>query len=342
MMKKIVYCTLSFIILAACHQKPTSTAQHHETQQKAKAELITQVDCFADTHEILSRISQESSIQQLSAANTAVKKCTPKLNNTQIYQLLESTDLMYQRFLTTASGDESMEGLNAYGYAKAYPENAKDLGYENAAIIKQTLPQRDQYLIDHIGKQYIQFLDIGEGYFELKQNPQYAVDMFVPYLPKAEALFIQRMAKDNSDILYSDAAIAIPWQELVERALFWEKYIQQYPKSYFIQDAQLLFKEYEYLSFMGSDNSDTFGFANGHYFVETKEVKPALLWLSQQPHSKLSEKAKLFLKHTSNYYPDWKQDEYDKQRDSLITLLQLTPSDFHRDCHRAALCKDSP
>ncbi len=38
------------------------------------------------------------------------------------------------------------------------------------------------------------------------------------------------MAKDNQDIFYNDGALAVSWKELTERALFWEKFIQKYPK----------------------------------------------------------------------------------------------------------------
>ena len=155
---------LSCLTLSACHQKNNSTEQQSKSQEKTQPIPNKALNCFSDTKDILSKIDQKSSIQQLTAANTALKKCVPELNHAQIYQLLDHSHLMYQRFLTTTSGDEAMQGLNAYGYAKDYPKNAQDLGQVDAATIKKTLPQRDQYLMDQVGKQYIQFLDIGEGY----------------------------------------------------------------------------------------------------------------------------------------------------------------------------------
>ncbi len=341
-MKKIIYCTLSCIVLIGCHQKNAAAEARADTDaEKTTAPALgSSLNCFTDSKAILNQINQKSTITQLEAANSALKKCTPKLENTQLYQLLDSANNMYQRFLTTTSGEESMEGINAYGYAKEYPDSATDLGHGDAASIKKTLPQRDQYLVDQVGKQYIQFLDVGEGYFLLKQNPQYAVDLFAPYLPRAEAVFIQRMAKDNTDILYSDAAIAISWQQLVERALFWENYIQQYPNSRFVEDAKYLLQEYEYLSFIGSDNSNAFGFSEGRYMVETEEVKPALTWLAKQPNSQVAKKAQLFLDYTSKYYPSIQDNDYDQQYKPIVRLLQLTVPDFKRDCHHTALCID--
>jgi hypothetical protein len=49
--------------------------------------------------------------------------------------------------------------------------------------------------------------------------------------------------------------LSVSWAELVERALFWEKYLKQYPNATFKVDAQNLFNEYRYLIFFGSDNT---------------------------------------------------------------------------------------
>lgn len=63
------------------------------------------------------------------------------------------------------------------------------------------------------------------------------------------------MAKDNQDIFYNDGALAVSWKELTERALFWGKVYSKISKSYFINDAKLLFNEYRYFIFFGLDNT---------------------------------------------------------------------------------------
>ena len=328
---------LSCLTLSACHQKNNSTEQHSKSQEKTQPTPTKALNCFSDTKDILSKIDQKSSIQQLTAANTALKKCVPELNHAQIYQLIDHSHLMYQRFLTTTSGDEAMQGLNAYGYAKDYPKNTKDLGQVDAATIKKTLPQRDQYLMDQVGKQYIQFLDIGEGYFELKQHPQYAVDMFTAYLPKDEAVFIQRMAKDNANILYSDSAIAISGQALAERALFWENYIKQYPKSKYRKDAELLFNEYKYLIFIGSENSPAFSFYN-HRFTIQPDTQQALDWLETQPDTQLVLTGQFYREALAELAPKL-NDEQDAYN-FIKQHMSLESRNDQRDCHHHVLCED--
>lgn len=337
-MKKIVSSLLCCMTLSACQQKNQATEQPDITQEKVQ-HILTTVDCFSDTKAILSQIDQKSSIQQLAVTNSTLKKCIKNLNHTQIYQLLESTNLMYQRFLTTSSGGESMQGLNAYGYALFYPDNAKDLGQGDAATIKKNLPQRDQYLMDQVGKQYIQFLDVGEGYFELKQHPQYTVDMFAAYLPQAEAVFIQRMAKDNADILYSDAAITISGQALAERALFWENYIKQYPQSRYIKDAELLLNEYQYLIFIGSENSPSFSFSKHHFTIQP-ETQQALHWLSRQPDTPLVLSAQFFAEALAE--PATTLSDEQQAYDFVKQYMNLKPRNDRRDCHQYALCNDTP
>jgi hypothetical protein len=62
------------------------------------------------------------------------------------------------------------------------------------------------------------------------RQPNYLVDVFSKALPADQKEFLSRMAKDNQDIFYNDGALAVSWKELTERALFWEKFIQKYPK----------------------------------------------------------------------------------------------------------------
>lgn len=56
------------------------------------------------------------------------------------------------------------------------------------------------------------------------------------------------MAKDNKDIFYDDGALAISWKDLSERALFWEKFIQNIQRvillmmqNYYLMSTDILF-----------------------------------------------------------------------------------------------------
>lgn len=88
------------------------------------------------------------------------------------------------------------------------------------------LSPRDQYLLQHEGQAYIELLYQGEGMFTYRRQPNYLVDVFSKALPADQKEFLSRMAKDNQDIFYNDGALAVSWKELTERALFWEKFIQ--------------------------------------------------------------------------------------------------------------------
>ena len=342
MSKFFLYLLCGFSLMAC--EKPkhsieitakTSTTQSDSITQKI---LINHCDNLIDQ---LKKINHSSKIEALIQANVDIKKCLPKLNKIQIYQVLDASTQMYQRFLETKSGDESMEGLNAYGYVAFYPENAKDLGQGDAKTIKKSLPQRDQYLIDQIGKEYIQFLDIGEGLFELKRHPQYVADYFAASLPPADAEFIRRMAKDNTDILYSDSAISIPRKELAQRALFWEKYIAQYPKSRLIHDAKFLLNEYQNLIFLGSDNSPTFEFHDHRFHWADPEAKQAIEWLTEQPDTQVTLSVQYFLEIIAESYPQL-NTENSEPYDLVKKHLNLKQISDNRECHSDALCYDTP
>jgi hypothetical protein len=131
--------------------------------------------------------------------------------------------------------------------------------------------------------------------FTYRRQPNYLVDVFAKALPADQKEFLTRMAKDNQEIFYNDGALAISWKELTERALFWEKFIQKYPKSYFINDAKLLFNEYRYFIFFGLDNTPV----SDEYAPNTwfdKDALQQIQFLSTQSQSSLAKPAQQFLK----------------------------------------------
>lgn len=281
-------------------------------------------------------ITKKSQIKALKSTNQKIKNCLPLITVEQRYQLIQETSDMYARFLTTQSGNESLEGLNAYGYAKLYPKESP----VNAATLKKKLTERDQYLIDHIGNEYIQFLAVGEGFFDLKMDPQYFIDYFVPHLPKDEAVFIEKMAKDNQDNLYSDSAITISGKALAERAYFWENYIKIYPNSNFIKEAKYLLNEYKELIFIGIDNSPAFSFQEHHFKIE-EETNKATYWLMDQKDTQLTLAAQFYHEMLAESYPDLKDVSeayaFVKQR---MGIEEKFGKEY--DCHSGVLCFPTP
>ncbi|MCH7335369.1 hypothetical protein [Acinetobacter sp. NIPH 2699] len=340
-MRILNLCITSCILLLGC-QKPIQSQNEQAPQQAAK-KTTSQEKC-QELDQIMQKIDNHSTIEALNQINAQLKQCIATVENAQQLKWLESSTQMYQRFFAEAGW--SVNNNKFYDYTISILDNTDQaddapIKLGDPALFK-LLPARDQYLLKHQGEAYIKLQDVGEAIFEYHRQPQYIIDIFAPALPKDQQVFVQRMAKDNQDLLYSDAALTVSWAELVERALFWEQYLQQYPNAIFKADAQNLFHEYRYLIFFGSDNtpvSDLFfkdAWINEEALTEIKK-------LAKRQDTSLHIPAKKFLN-----FIQFSLDEHNQVMnisDSPYVHLQKfldikNPWDDHngRDCHTDAVC----
>ncbi|HCE0757096.1 TPA: hypothetical protein NER70_003735, partial [Acinetobacter baumannii] len=242
-MKKILMMSMcSALLLAGCNK----TSQQDQTvskEQKSTAQKATEQrdsSCL-QIMVAMHTINQNSKIEDLNQINEKLKTCVPSLKNEEQLKLIEASTAMYQRFIKQDYTDKTARAFEAFGYAVLeQKQDLKKVMQSQKKLFAQLSP-RDQYLLQHEGQAYIELLYQGEGMFTYRRQPNYLVDVFSKTLPADQKEFLSRMAKDNQDIFYNDGALAVSWKELTERALFWEKFIQKYPKSYFINDAKLLF-----------------------------------------------------------------------------------------------------
>lgn len=63
-----------------------------------------------------------------------------------------------------------------------------------------------------------------EGMFDLQPNPIYFQDNFYPYITSDFEILLQQLGRDNMEGYASDAAIAIPFQSLVQRTVWYEDF----------------------------------------------------------------------------------------------------------------------
>lgn len=140
-------------------------------------------------------------------------------------------------------------------------------------------------------------LDIGEGFYVIRLNPNYIVKRFAPTLSRADQIFIKALAQQNQEQFYYDAGIAIIWKELGERAVFWEQYAQKYPKSFFAKDAKVLADYYLYFFIYGMDNTHPlqyFDEQENKPVIESEAKQAFMLIKTKYPNSNVSEKIRQF------------------------------------------------
>ncbi|MCU4581970.1 hypothetical protein KTJ32_13305 [Acinetobacter gyllenbergii] len=361
-MRFFTLCLMSSALLLGCQKPPQPTNTDKQTLQQTNKTTTTQQNC-TNLNQAMQNIDERSSIEALNQVNAQLKQCISQVKNTQQLQWLQNSSNMYLRFM---QGHQSKKGYDQFLNLEEYLYRLmdQDSSWQSIQQIKnfqakpelfKKLSPRDQYLLQHRGQAYIELQDQGEGIIDYRRQPQYILDVFAPSLPIDQKIFVQRMAKDNQDLFYIDAAINASWAELIERALFWEKYLQQYPQSYFAKDAQRLLDEYSFLIFFGSDNTPApvpyTGLASDQ---ETdKEALQQIQHLAKQKNSHLAEVAQKYLAFTTtrleqrqqkfalttaNTVTDNPESNSSEQLHELLPLKSPFENTDYRDCHQDAIC----
>ncbi|MDP9805254.1 TolA-binding protein [Acinetobacter calcoaceticus] len=349
----------SALILSGCNktsqQDQAVSKEQKSTEQKP---VSKQNNSCIEINAAIQKINQNSKIEDLNQINEKLKTCVPSLKNDEQLKLINASTTMYQRFLKQDYTDKTARAFESFGYAvlEQKQRDPKKVIQSQKKLFDQLSP-RDQYLLQHNGEAYIDLLYQGEGMFTYRRQPNYLVDVFSKALTADQKEFLTRMAKDNQDIFYNDGALAVSWKELTERALFWEKFIQKYPKSHFISDAKLLFNEYRYFIFFGLDNTPV----SDEYAPNTwfdKDALQQIHFLSTQSQSSLAKPAQQFLKfiatpveeRNKQFKIDLTEKNGDKKSNYQITHEQLEQllkfdslwnTEVYRDCHIDAVCIDT-
>ncbi len=293
-------------------------------------------------------IDNKSKIEDIHSVQRQLNACLPTATNTEILQWLTDYQAMYDRFLGT---DLYMDDEAFYDIVDTLEQGKK----ASVAQLKLLSP-RIRYLIGLVESQAdVSILYVGEGIYVFHHDLQAMADMFIPYLPKDQQAFVQRMAMDNQDIFWNDAAIAVSFDEVIARAQFWQDYSQRYPNSYFIQDAKVLFALYRHAVFFGSDNSQWTNDAVTEFV--NPEYQQAIKKLAKRSESTLARDARTLLdfmamsnSKRNQAYPvpaadeedheisDWATPRY--QLNKALPIPSPWENDNYRDCLSGIICVD--
>ena len=356
-MQKIIVLFGSMLLLSGCNRPPET-----DTTRSEKPQVTTQ----ANTTELLKKecrplskqmqkIDSNSEIKDLDQINALLKKCVVDAPNKQQMAWLTQSTQMYTNFFNQEKNTEKeFAAFVDYGYHRLAQEELSDTIKDDPNLFKQ-MSKRDQYLVKNNHKAYMDLQYVGEGIYEYRRHPNYLLDLFAPHLQKDQQQFIEKMASDNQDIFMNDSAFSIDWSVIAERALYWEKYIQQYPNAYFIEDAKRLFDEYSYYVFLGAANTPISDEFAPNKWIDDDALK-TIRQLSKIENSSLANKANKFLKFIETPVSKRKgqfnikptdEDGFKKQQhqityEQLLQLLELkVPWQDHQqyvDCHTDAVC----
>lgn len=375
MQKTILSLAIGLIFLlgmSACQPKSDTSSESSETKnteqvntptslEKSATKTTTATDSALDAKTCLElsksmkKVDETSKIEAIYAIQKQLKACLPTASNGEVLNLLKDYQAMYERFLWD---DDDAAAINETDFDEDYYDVMYALEWNEKVPEEklQKMSARTRYLIGLIQNDAdVRAYNLGEGYYAFSHDLKAMADIFTPYLRPDQKAFIQRMAKDNQDIFWSDAAITTSFAELVERAQFWEDYITRYPNGYAVKDAKILLDLYRYALFFGSDNT-RWTDDDIREFLEPED-KQTMVALTKRPNSILAKDATNYLNFMAlsdserqEHYPAPSTDEdgYEMHESSMTyyrlnQAMQIPPiwhtDGDNRECLNGLFCQ---
>ncbi len=158
---------------------------------------------------------------------------------------------------------------------------------------KYILPDSLKVINSTFEKANLEFWGVGEGYTELRTEPNFYYNVFKKYVTKDYSDFLLLEAKDNSVLYSADAGIGITFEEISERVLYWENYLNKYPKSKLFEKAREDYINYCTNYLFGMDNTPTFEYSTNEIYPENQLEFDR--FISKNPKSKLTALVNLLL-----------------------------------------------
>lgn len=172
----------------------------------------------------MSQINEQRTTFALEQINQDLKVCLPLMELAEQKHLMQRSTEMYQRFLHVERTEFQQRAFEQYALDMAQHPTIQQSHFEQ-------LTTRDQYLLKHKGQAYVELLDQGNGTLQYRRSPEYLARIFAPYLPVAEKVFIENLAEQNMEPVLVEKRLQLEAANIAARALFWEDYLQTYPKA---------------------------------------------------------------------------------------------------------------
>lgn len=298
----------------------------------------------------MQQISPQRTTFALEQINKYLGMCLPDMNLAQKKDIMVKSNQMYAQFLTINRTPDQQKAFETYVVDKAQIPNIQQTFFEK-------LNQRDQYLLRHQGQGYLEIVEANDGHLVYRRSPQYLANIFAPFFPEAEKVFMQELAQQNKEPLLSNNKFKISAQEITRRALFWENYLKHYPNTSYQKDASYLLKFYSTLLFIGTEIQPVSTRYEDHLDIQISNLME-IEALAKHKNSRLADQARKFLTFiamneeqrekdiplSAKVMDTASQSEHDLAVAQLAQFLGLTLFPLSeiekRNCFNDAICHD--
>ena len=267
-MKKIgliVLLIFSFLLLTNCNKDKNEEVKNEKI--KFSEESYSLFEKFAtdkkETMEKLKSLNKEE-------ANNLYEEYQAKNSNT-LYDIDEAS----ASFLDSIYGDTN-------------GENFTDKDWADANKI--------------LNKYDLELWDIGEGMVTIRELPHLYYDMFKDYVTDDYKEYLKIWAKDDEKLYQADAGLLVSFEEIGERIITWENFLNQYPNSKLNVKVTALLNSYREDYLLGMENTPTRdgGYDGQPFTICEENMKEFNRFMEKYPNSPTVELIKYFLENYQN------------------------------------------
>ncbi|PIF45999.1 hypothetical protein CLU96_3016 [Chryseobacterium sp. 52] len=277
--KSLAVCMLSVLVFS-CKKEASET-----TVSKTENDSIAKTEVKEDLHKPIDTVYSEKNKTEdymaalgfyKSKAEKEIAAATPEQNN-KIYEDYVQVRSKYIEGLSRLHTDILDKYVNYYDSGTEsykFPENIKKLSVE-------------------FKKAGLEFREVGEGMTEISSVPDYYYSLFKNKVTPDYNAYIAQNAVEAEDNYAADAGLIISWEELGNRLIFWEKFINKYPKSPLLKIVKKDYNNYLYDYLYGMDNTPTYESSDGKLYEENRKEFNRII--NTYPNSYTAKRAKELL-----------------------------------------------
>ncbi len=162
--------------------------------------------------------------------------------NDQVYEDYLKIRGKYTECLMNLHTDVLDKYVNYYNYEKDqynFPDNVKKIASE-------------------LKKAGLEFREVGEGMTEIWTIPGYYSSLFKNKVTPDYEAYISQTDKESETNYAADAGLIISWEQLGNRLIFWESFMNKYPESKLIKTVKQDYNYYLSDYLLGMDNTPTY------------------------------------------------------------------------------------
>jgi len=170
-----------------------------------------------------------------------------------------------------------------------------------------------------LNKYDLELWDIGEGMVTIRELPHLYYDMFKDYVTDDYKEYLKIWAKDNEKLYQADAGLLVSFEEIGERIVTWESFLNQYPDTKLNIKVTALLNSYREDYLLGMDNTPTLdgGYDNIPVTVDEVAKKEYDRFMKKYPNSPTVELIKYLLENYQN------NNIYDLIRKKILNEFEL-------------------